>query len=72
MTDYIDVPVRLPWRTICRLAVLALCARASFNDMAEAAVRDQIELFRDTLTLEELADLAGRHGMRARIEFVKK
>jgi hypothetical protein len=34
----IDVPVRLPWDTICKLAVKAMCLGVSMNDVCNMAI----------------------------------
>lgn len=40
--EEIEQQVRLPWQTICRLAVKALIAGMSLNDIVEQALRDHL------------------------------
>lgn len=43
MTQDIEIEVRLPWHTICKLAVKAICHRVSLNELCVAAVKARIE-----------------------------
>lgn len=38
----IDVPVRLPWPTICQLAVKACIMGVSLNDVCELAIAQRV------------------------------
>lgn len=42
LDDDIDVTLRLPWRTTCRLAVKAAIMGVSFNDVCEFALAQHL------------------------------
>lgn len=67
----IDQALRLPWLTICRLAVQARIAGLSMNDVMEQALNEFV-WGEKWMTLEDIADLASALGRRARIELIPR
>lgn len=39
----IYVPLRMPWDTICKLAVKAQCLGMSMDDVCELAIRQEVQ-----------------------------
>lgn len=61
----IEHELRLPWVTICRLAVKARCAGQDIEALLIEALEEYVA--RSNLALTDLADLASFYGFKANI-----
>jgi hypothetical protein len=62
----IEEQIRLPWDTICKLAVKARCDGITLDELTAQALERFI--WRTNMTLEGIADIADYYGFRARVE----
>lgn len=80
----IDVPIRLPWTVICKLAVKARIGNLELGDLMRQAIEDYVALHQrqreltqyvedhPELTLEQVADLATANGLSATITMERR